>query len=575
MTGGAILLFFSYAWLPLRTSGIYNSPDETAVAFFSQPSEKIFDIETPDAKYRAELGGLVHPRSMIVSDGKLVPSGFLGLPWLLSLIRRAGFSLDTAELIVPILAVLAVFAWGSTVSRFFENKWIGRVAGLLLAIHPAWIYFANRGLLPNVAFVSLLIFSAWAFTRASTSNRIRLLTMFLGGLFLGLAIFVRTNEAMWILPVVLCIALRSGWVHFLGVRTAPHRPSETYPVASERFPLQSIYASVLGFALPIAVMFVVNANVYGNALSFGYLLKGDALPIAVSTPFQIPQFLNSSILYFLFPFGIHEMNILRNMWNYGFSLFWPFTVLGALGVVLFVKRGLGHIGQMGRIGPILVAAAVSAYLLILYGSWNVTDNITPGAVTIGVSYVRYWLPIFVLATIPCAFAIWRIGVWFSEHAPVKYRRELARESFPPIAFYLLFFYGLFLSWSFVASGSEGLRATQNTLSDSLEKRAFILERTTESDVVITDRDDKVLFPERQVVFPFRSPATDAHLSFLVEKLNDNNGHLFYWGQKLPLTDARFYQENILSPQNLVISEEASRRDFTLYRISKFPDSLIP
>jgi len=159
---GAVALFFAYAWYPLSVTGLYNAPDELAAAYFAQRIPLFGGAYQQPAAYAEELGGLVHPRSMIVAGGELLPGMWLGLPWLLGFARAmTGLDIEVVELLIPLLSVLAVLAWQKIVAKFFSDPRIGWFAAFALALHPGWWYFTARGLHPNVLFVSLLIFGAF------------------------------------------------------------------------------------------------------------------------------------------------------------------------------------------------------------------------------------------------------------------------------------------------------------------------------------------------------------------------------------------------------------------------------
>ncbi|MBI2476867.1 hypothetical protein HYV72_01710, partial [Candidatus Uhrbacteria bacterium] len=127
---GAAALFFGYAWLMLSVPGEWNSPDEAAVAYLAE-----FGLKT-QAPY-AELGNLVHPRSLIVVQGFFVPSSWLGLPWLLrALFQLTHLPVATLALLIPALAVAAVFAWGYAVRMWTRSALAGGIAAFLLGVHP-------------------------------------------------------------------------------------------------------------------------------------------------------------------------------------------------------------------------------------------------------------------------------------------------------------------------------------------------------------------------------------------------------------------------------------------------------
>ena len=193
-----------------RPGAIYLSPDETANAIFAESfahDGTLFLYEPLDPLVENSL----FPRSTAAIDGRIVPVGFVGLPaWYGIKMRVLG------EWILPFLtaiaAMIAVFLWRAIVTRFAGPR-VGWWAAILLALHPAWIYYTARGLLPNVLFVSLLISSAFFFIAHpfQTFKKIPFpLDALLAGLALGGALFVRLSEGLWI-AAAFAVGLTMFW----------------------------------------------------------------------------------------------------------------------------------------------------------------------------------------------------------------------------------------------------------------------------------------------------------------------------------------------------------------------------
>src|SRR3989339_415907 len=178
-------------WLAGKGS-VFVSPDETANAWFIQQFASQGTFRSFDA-LNLDLQGLVHPRSMIVISGWMMPVGFLGLSTLYG-VMSALLGTSVLAFLTPACALLAVFAFRQLVKQWFDEQ-IANSSTIILLVHPALWYYTARGLMPNVLFVSLLVFALYAWF---VGFRNRTLSVFLSGLFVGLAAFVRASEVYWI-----------------------------------------------------------------------------------------------------------------------------------------------------------------------------------------------------------------------------------------------------------------------------------------------------------------------------------------------------------------------------------------
>jgi hypothetical protein len=516
-----IILVLAYSWLPRQGFTVWNSPDENAVAFASQPQAAGFGLYTPSAAGSDAAGGLAHPRSFTVADGRLVPVGFVGWPWLLRLLRETpvGFLWPFAP---AVLAALGVFALQYTVQTMVGKKAFGWVVAALLAVHPAWWYFANRGLLPNVAFVSILLISLAGAVRAMQGAGRRqpwwqCVWCAGAGIAFGVAMALRPSEAIWMLPVAGLFGM-----HLLRSRTAPmfitHRAW--------------CVAAGLGGLLAAATLFLgVNAAVYGRPFTVGYTLASDALPPISLPGYADPMAAERAWWAWLAPFGFHEMNTLRNVWHY-LGLPWWFTLWGIAGVIGVWKSLKGRHA---------VYALAAIYLFVLYGSWNLTDNPTPGEITIGVSYMRYWLPIFVGLALAGGWAMWRGSEWVGK----RWGNQAG-------GFFLaaLLACSAGLGWWQTFSGMEGLWAVRHTLAEHTAKQEALLAVVPPTGLVLTIRDDKWVFPSRAVVAGFLEPGVQARLGSVVHVAEQRGREVFYAGPVFSPGDEAHIANNILAPQGL-------------------------
>lgn len=528
--------FILYSFLPLAAPARFNSPDETSNAFFTRlvAEKSVLWIAEP---LNFVTDGLVHPRSVKVVDNHLVPGGFVGLPVLYGSIAKV-LGECVVPLLTPFFAVLAALAWALLLSKRFGGR-IGIASGALLLAQPAWWYAASRTMQPNVLFVSLVIFSACLFfvapVQAAIERRkleglrlLRLTDAALAGILFGLAVAVRMSEAYWLaLGAAVLIAL--AW---------------------PRLPWAKLAAFAVTAAFTILPLLIINNAVYGEPFATGYG-SGVSVPAGV-LPHGGGDRLLGPLRPLLFPLGFAPRTALVNFWTYGVAFFWWWSVL-------VVCAGLAYAASMRRAKQKwsrdaaafgVLALTVTVWLVLFYGSWTVRDNPDPEAVTIGSSYLRYWLPLFVLSTLPVAW----LAVTAAERAFAK-RRSLAA--------------GVFIACVALTSASdvfwapgEGLIAVRAALQRYDLIVARIVQLTPENSLVVADSADKYIFPDRPVMTPLRSETNYAALKVL-----KRHASVYYFGITFPDTDLAWLHDEKLPPLGLTIAPVEAFGEETLYKLS--------
>lgn len=536
----ACLAFFAaYAFLPLTAPHRYNSPDETSNAFFSVHFSRFGNLWTVEPLNLVLKEGLVHPRSVRVADNFLVPGGFIGLPVIYGAVARAAGP-AVIPFLTPFFAVAAAVAFG-----WLAALWLGRRGGFIAAaailVQPAWWYASSRTLQPNVLFAAFVIFSAAMFfrapvlaaveRRAAGAGGLRLLRLADGaaaGILMACAVAVRMAEAYWILiaALVLVVACR------------------------KRVPWGRLAAFAVTAAFAAAPLLIMNQAVYGSPFATGY---GTGVSVPAG---EMPQGFGNALLGplrpYLFPLGFAPRTALANFWTYGLAFFWWWSLLVVCGVVAYAlsRRRARLPWSPAAKAYAATAAAVTVWLVLFYGSWRVQDNPDPEAVTIGSSYLRYWLPVFVLSVVPVA--------WLASAATERLSRRAA-------AAWLAAAFVLAAASSgadvFLAKG-EGLLAVRANLVryDAVVKE--IVAKTPERSLVITDRADKYVFPDRPVITPLRAETTYAALPILKKFAS-----LYYFGITFPERDLAYLRTEKLPPLGLTIDPVETFGDETLYALT--------
>lgn len=537
------IIFFAYS----QSEMIFNSPDENANAVFAIQFANDQTLAIKSQYQDFSWVNLVHPRSMIVVSSFVVPVSFLGLSVLSGLFASL-FGSWSILLVTPLFAVLAIFAWKQILYRITENERLSDLGALFLMIHPAFWYYTGRTMMHNVGFVALLILALWfigCHPIKSKWKNVLVLDEVFAGFMLGLAISFRASEAIWvgILVIGLLIWKRKELV------------------------LKNIIVFLISAVLILLPFLALNKALYGSMFETGYTvedqsetqggaqapLSGEAGSGSAGLPLGVVAYQDSNIdeslpfpLNLLFPFGIHEMNILHNVWQYGFLLYPWISILSILGIIFVFKD------KQWR--PLLIITfGLSAWLALVYGSWKFSDNPDASIVTLGNSYVRYWLPLFVLGSLFAGIAVDKIGSWFK-------RRDLPFSQSVPwfIVFLVLLFSAQLVIW-----GDDGFIQTYQNLESFIEKKNIVLEQTSEDAIIIVDMADKYLFPDRSVIIPLR----DEDVYQAIPKIVDEKP-LYYFGITLPDADINHLQSVVFAENDIQFRKVVTVGDETLYAIIK-------
>ena len=184
---------------------------------------------------------------------------------------------------------------------------------------------------------------------------------------------------------------------------------------------------------------------------------------------------------------------------------------------------------------IIAYLLLSLILVLYYGSWRFVDNPDPSRQTIGNSYTRYWLPIY-LGIIPLAAVFCNYLTSFFKKRSIRVLSSL-----------ILSLSIIMPSLFFVYQGSEeGLKHYFPNLIEAREELKFITESTETSAVIITEYHDKFFFPERKVI---------------VGRFDDNNMLNYYYqiAKYLPL----YYYNFTLSSADLEYLNNRRLKEFGL------------
>ncbi len=520
--GVFFLSTLALSWPPGRQ--LFVSPDENSAFTFAQELRGQGSL-THFESANDNLHGLIHPRSALGYGQGIVPGSFIGLVLILAGVGKV-FGTLAMYLVTPILALLTLLAWQYIVNHLFYDTRVGNLATLLLMIHPAFWYYSGRVMMHNVAFLSFLVFGVWIVLAKpleahfkKSASAWRLVDWSLAGLSVGLALIIRTSEALWVIPGVLILMFvyraSLGW--------------------------RAMTAFGTGLGVALIVLGAINASVYGSPFKNGYNAEYAYAEPATSIE-GTPQTAQTN---WLLPFGFHERVILHNVWSYGFKLYPWMSILALAGMVLSqTEKSPDKKTWRLWLGLTL---GLAVFMAIYYGSWKIVDNPDPSIISLGNSQVRYWLPLFALSSVFGAKAL-SYMLPRPEEQPAQGK---TRVPFPNILrrtyVGLLIVVCTLLSAHLVFYGDDGFVPTRQALASFAEKREFVTHFTEEDAIIIVDRADKYLWPERRVVVPLRSEATYQALPDMLKV-----APVYYFGISLPPEDLDYLNSVILPPLGVTI-----------------------
>lgn len=542
-----VAFFVSTLFLSSFSERVFLSPDENANFYFAQTLGETGRLSAPVLPDEATRGNLstvlLHPRSIVTVGEQLLPGSFLGLPILAGgAYKLAG---DTgALLLTPLLALLAVLAFRATINKLFEDEALADLSALFLMIHPSFLYFSGRVMMHNVAFLAFIIFAIYFAAarplglKSRFVREFRRLEFFLSGAMVGTALLVRASEAPWVIPVFVFLLLvyrnELGW--------------------------RNIVSSIIGFGALCAVILATNSWVYGGLFATGYTVQVAAPVLTeISNPESIASTSTTSPLYNFSPYGFHPRAILRNFWSYGIVLYPWMTVPALLGALLLVVRKF----EKKKVWKVLfvVSIFVGCWLVAYYGSARINDNPDPSVLTIGNSYVRYWLPIFALAAPFTAYLM--VSAWrYVSAEGFATAKPLQRRAWQGMLVILVLAAAV-KSTDLVLNGHDGIITSRAALSSFISKRYNVLSKTELNSIIIVDRADKYLFPRRAVVTPLRNENTYDALPTFVE-----HAPTYYFGITFPQQDLDFLNNDKLKADQLKIEHVVTLNEESLYRFSK-------
>ncbi|MFA6503894.1 MAG: hypothetical protein WCT54_03020 [Patescibacteria group bacterium] len=495
--------------LPLVHQGIWMSPDEAANALAAVhfAGHGSFAVDYPLA---ASFNWAV-PRSFTVLPGQIAPIGFLGMPLILAFAFKL-FGIFGLLFLTPLIALAALWPlWKSLPVKWNEGaKW----SVLLVWISfPTVIIYANRGAFGNLFLVCLAIWIWWMLTKVKTIWRYPVT-----GFLLGLALMIRPPEAIWLLPVALFAFLYRHSLSSSGksddVKSRADHVALRETRGSSKINQNKLISGFL-FVIPLLITLSLGAylghQTYARWFVSGYQIRStynlDAAQHSSSVE-TYESYVNSVSVFDTFPIGVHPRNLAWNVWQYVIKLFWPWTVVCLLAVIIAVRE------KIWRKSEKWVAAAfawTTIWLIVFYGNGVYQDHVGVNVASMGNSFLRYLLPLSVVAAVSVGYVLERLWkVW----------------SLKIIAACIVIVIVGMGQWYSINKDDEGMAANAKEMGRYAQIRDDARSWLDPATIVVSDRNDKVFFPIFQSVSPLPD---DARLKLLLD--NDYSVALFLTTQE--------------------------------------------
>lgn len=526
------------------------SPDETANYIFTKlygQEEKLAIFE----KYNLLAEDIMHPRSFRSDYGWLKPVSFLGIILIYGKIAGV-MSYKILPFLTPFFGAAGIIYYYLLVKKLFGRR-NALISAFLLASFPVYVYYSARSMFHNVLFIVLLLIGLYYAvlmikhkkeTGEPPVARGKYLTWLyaaLAGGFIGLAVITRASELLWIIPMLIIL-----WA---------------FNIKKTGVTKLIIFLSFL--FLSILPVLYWNQILYGSPWRGGYAEMNQSISdISQTGQNFITSLMAGKLNHFkellnkisgnIFHFGFHPEQSVKMFYHYFvrmfYWIFWP----ALLGGILFAQKWRHW--RRRHWAYLITYFIISLILLFYYGSWKFNDNPDPGQFTIGNSYTRYWLPIY-LGAFPFAslFIIKLTGLAKNKIIIFGIRSAII----------ILIF---FVSTGFVLFGSdEGLIFTAQRQKLSQNEFNKVMSLTENGAAVITQYHDKLFFPERKVIVGLFN---DANMTREYGKLA-NYLPLYYYNFTLPRKDFDYLNSRRLAEAGLRIEKvEQITSDFTLYKLYK-------
>jgi len=475
------LMFYPYAYLSFQTEHKFYSPDETANFIFTKQfieNGKIYLEEN----LNPEVNNIILPRSINILENKLVPQSFLGL----NLIYGAIGKITGANFIIfltPIVSLISVLLFYFLIKHVF-NRQIAFWSALLLLIHPVFWYSAGKTMLHNNLFIFLIILGFLILFKALNSKKHATPLFVFSAIVLGLSIWVRSSELIWIGIFLL--------VFYLFNR--------------KKINLKQTSSFIIFFAIMIGILLAINYSVYNNIFSSGYS-SFEQIGIEKNLLQKTGDFFAKLFL----PFGFNFKYILIHLFEFFVKYIW-FLFIPSFLSLIFVLKNKNITGVQKSYT--IATGLISVFLIIFYGSywlWGLSGQPEQPLIAIGSPHLRYWLPMLVL-TLPF------IVIFFTNILPGVFNFKSNRIKNLLLGLFTIFILIFSINQVFYSQDEGFLKIKQDLLEfkPRLEQVQSLIP--SDSVLIVPNWADRIFFPEFAVIHSIED--SNVHSGDIFAKIKD-------------------------------------------------------
>ncbi|MFA6513856.1 MAG: hypothetical protein WCT50_01025 [Patescibacteria group bacterium] len=556
----------------------WSSPDETANYFFAKRYSEGENIAMFDPA--AIIGdNMVMPRSVRSDVGWLKPVSFLGIILMYGSIGSI-FGSAVIPYLTPFFAALGIIIFYLLIKKIISSR-VALISSFLLAFFPVYIYYSVRSMFHNVLFIVLAMLGVYLIVLAAGDKLIKseeavkvavsrkflsfrlglavwfkMLAAFLSGLFFGLALITRSSEIIWLAPAAFIV-----WVFY-----------------AKRLGIIKFILVFCGFFLSLIPNAYFNQILYSAPIYGGYNEMNRSIDDLSKTGSAIIQSVLKgggeyskyleTIYHNVFYFGFNPEQSITMAKHYIPEMFPILTFAFLLGFLILLVSNIRNT-QKKYLAYFLAFIFLSSVLIFYYGSWKFNDNPDPSRFTIGNSYTRYWLPIYLMMMPIASLAIVRVSnalLLAGREVRQRWRRIIISGVQAVIVFGVII-----SSLFFVMYGSEEGVAYlyYNNLAEK-ENAQLVFSLTEPGAIIITKYYDKFFFPDRRIIMgtiPNEEILTAASKLVMYYPV-------YYYNFFLNEQDVNYLNERKLAPYKLKITLiKKINRNFGLYKLERSADKI--
>ncbi|MBL7058430.1 glycosyltransferase family 39 protein [Patescibacteria group bacterium] len=584
------------------------SPDENANYVFAKLFAENNALIIND-NLNKDVADIIHPRSFRSDNGELKPVSFLGIILVYGFLGSI-FGAGIIPYLTSLFAFMGIVFYFLLLRNIF-NRQIALISTILLCFFPVYIYYTTRSMFHNILFNVFLIIGLYFishlgvkrdskfkleffikdFLTYDKKNLELLATASLSGLFIGLAVLSRTSELLWLAPSLIIL-----W--FLNIK---------------KIGITQLVVFIIFFIIGYSPAFYYNYQLYGSIWQGGYHEMNQSIVDITSAGagiFSDGLFSKDVLMQNfevikknIFFFGFKSLESWQQFINYFmvmfFWIFWP-AIFGLSHVIDDWKKQLSNQKKF-----LITYFFVLVMLMFYYGSWTFNDNPNLASITIGNSYTRYWLPIYLgalplasifiinLANIIVFKANKEINTFLPNYNYIQdgtfvsslnllensrrrkifgsfftlnlkfFKKQISDKFLKNTIVIVVVSIMCFISINYVLVGSEeGLVVSYYNHSLAKNEAKMVFSLTPVDSVIITRYHDKMLFPERRVVVGLFDDKRMIEKYQIIAK----NVPLFYFNFTLRQEDIDYLNNRRLGEFGLSIQAVEEINDFSLYEV---------